>query len=411
MRTSIVFMLFMFLFSLKAQKDRYRFAETYFGIETEWSFEHHSFSRITNGSIKSEQLPSTVSPRILIGGTHFWRKADFYVSIPLSNIRLNGSQHIHLNNDVFTAFRYLPFALEHQTIRPFIGVGFNSKTMKIENGPSYNNWQWFYEGGFNYRRKNKIFGIEARYFPQNSFVNAFDRSLFQKTRTNPFSFSLSYKFAFDATAGYSSESSKNYMKTIHEKAKKAKVYNAFSFGIGLNALIPTGPSDLASQQAFFNDEIDGNVTLDMGLGYYFSQLDAALRVSFRPLKQEETAFDYTFQLRRNSTAFEAFKFIGDYHGFVPFIGPYASIDHYALKETDKGKIVNDWSGLKFGYGIVFGWDIRQTSMDYLILRTNLRYTPQMDYRSKGLKFTSSQIEFNFIQIVFYPERYKIWKNN
>lgn len=397
--------------SAYAQKDRYRFAETYYGIETELSFEKNQFFRTSNGQLIQEQLPSSITPRILIGGTHFWRKADFYISIPLYNFRFDGSKKIRLNNDVFTGFRYLPLALEDNTLRPYVGLGLNSKNLQIDNGPNYTNWQWYYEGGINYRKNNKILGFEARYFPRNSFVNAYDRTQFQKTITDPFSFSLSYKIAFDATAGYSRESSKRFMKKIFEKADKAKAYDAFSFGVGLNALIPTGPSDLASQQAFFNDEIDGNVTVDLGVGYYFSELDAALRLSFRPLKQEESAFDYTYQLKRNSTAFEAFKFIGDYHGFAPFIGPYASFDHYALTETDQGKKLNEFKGWKFGYGLVFGWDIRQTPMDYLILRTNLRYTPQMDFKSNGYKFTSDQIEFNFIQIVFYPERYKIWKNN
>lgn len=411
MRKLIILLILFSAASLKAQKDRYRFAETYFGFESEFSFESNEYLVSQKGNVFKEDLPTTITPRILIGGTHFWRKADFYVSIPLVNLKLNGGKNIKLSNDVFTGFRYLPFALENHTLRPFAGFGLNSKSLEIKNGPIYTNWQWFYEAGLNFRKNNRIIGFETRYFPQNSFISAFSRNDFQKIKTSPYSFSISYKFVFDATAGYSSESSKRFVKKIYDKAKQSNAYDAFSFGVGFNALIPTGKSDLASEQAFFNDEIDGNLSLDLGVGYYLSKMDAALRVSFRSLKQEETAFDYTYKLRRNSTAFEAFKFVGDYHGFAPFIGPYISFDHYHLNETDHGNTLNELKQFKLGYGLVFGWDIRQTAMDYLILRTNLRYTPQMKYKSNGLKFTSSQIEFNFIQIVFYPERYKIWKNN
>ena len=60
-----------------------------------------------------------------------------------------------------------------------------------------------------------------------------------------------------------------------------------------------------------------------------------------------------------------------------------------------------------GYGVVFGWDIKQSDVDYITLRTNLRYTPEFNFKSGGYKFTSERIEFNFIQIVYYPERHKM----
>ncbi len=409
-KEGLIILLLFFCFSVFGQKNRYRFAETYFGLEAEYSHENNSFLYEQNGSISNQALPSQITPRLLIGGTHFWRRADFYISLPLGSFNLSGSKNIDLSNNVLTGFRYLPFSLKRQTVRPFIGIGMNAKELKLNNGPKYTNWQWYYEGGLNYFYKNRIIGLEVRYFPKSEFYNAYTRTDFQNTALSPLSFSVSYKFVFDATAGYSTEGSKQYMKKIYEKADQSNAYDAFSFGVGLSALIPLGKTDLASNQAFFNDEIEGNISVDIGAGYYFSKIDAALRASFRPLKQEESAFDYTYRLRRNSLALEAFKFIGDYHGFAPFIGPYVSADLYKLKEIDFGQTVNELEATKLGYGIVFGWDIRQTPMDYLILRTNLRYTPQFDYRSSGLKFTSKQIEFNFIQIVFYPERYKIWKN-
>ena len=248
-----------------------------------------------------------------------------------------------------------------------------------------------------------------RYMAQNNFYNAYTRTDFQTTELSPFSFSMSYKIAFDATAGYSSEGSKRYMKKIYEKAEKEGALSAFSFGLGLNAIIPTGKTELASQQVFFNDEIDGSLTIDLGVGYYSNPLNSSFRLSYRPIQQKETAFDYTYQLFNHSVAAEAFKFIGDYHGFAPFVGPYISLNKYRIKEIDFGNTVRDESRTEMGYGVVFGWDIKQSDVDYITLRTNLRYTPEFNFKSGGYKFTSEHIEFNFIQIVYYPERHKIYK--
>ena len=111
----------------------------------------------------------------------------------------------------------------------------------------------------------------------------------------------------------------------------------------------------------------------------------------------------------NVFSLEAFKFIGDYHGFVPFVGPYVASNNSRILETDKGETITDYRASKLGYGVVFGWDIRLSQVDYLILRTNLRYTPNLKYTKDGLDYTNNQIEFNFIQIVYYPKRHKIVK--
>jgi hypothetical protein len=410
MKTFIFLLLTLSFLTSFSQRDRYRFAETYVGFETEFVSEKNHFNFYNNEGIKRKGLiPSTITPRILIGGTHFWGHADFYISIPISQIRINGNKELFSTNNVYTGFRLLPWKLKNNAVRPYVGVGFNSKKVKLENGPIYANMQWFFEGGINYRFKNRILGLEMKYFPQNEFYTAISRTEFENLSLSNYSFSLSYKIAFDGSANYSSEHAKKYTQTIYDKAQQSGALSTFSLGLGLSALIPLDETELASQKAFFNDEIESTLTLDLGVGYYSNPLDATVRVSYRPLKQEEIAFDYNYKLVKHSLALEAFKFIGDYHGFVPFIGPYVSMDHYRLKETDHGNKIIDEKSNRLGYGVVFGWDIRLTDTDYLILRTNLRYTPEMGYKSNGYKFTSEQLEFNFIQFVYYPERHKLHK--
>ena len=92
-----IIFLFLFISTLNgfSQKDRYHFAETYIGFGSEFVSENGRFSHYNKDGIKqTSNISSVITPRILIGGTHFWGHADFYVSFPLPQIRLNGSKEL-----------------------------------------------------------------------------------------------------------------------------------------------------------------------------------------------------------------------------------------------------------------------------------------------------------------------------
>ena len=58
-------------------------------------------------------------------------------------------------------------------------------------------------------------------------------------------------------------------------------------------------------------------------------------------------------------------------------------------------------------GVLFGWDILASPLETWVLRTNLRYYPfQRINDSDGTKTRVDQFEFNFIQLVLYPNRMK-----
>jgi len=62
-------------------------------------------------------------------------------------------------------------------------------------------------------------------------------------------------------------------------------------------------------------------------------------------------------------------------------------------------------------GLVFGWDILPGKTEqWFVLRTNLRWFPfeKLDINNKS--FSLNQIEYNVIQAVIYPSRYKNAKN-
>jgi uncharacterized membrane protein len=106
-------------------------------------------------------------------------------------------------------------------------------------------------------------------------------------------------------------------------------------------------------------------------------------------------------------ALEAFWFFWDYNGFVPFVGPTISFERWAScrfenyvqqGETQRTQMISP--------GILFGWDILASPLETWVLRTNLRYYPFQKVRDSDGKWSRvDQFEFNFIQLVVYPNRW------
>ncbi|MEZ4905645.1 MAG: hypothetical protein R2822_29725 [Spirosomataceae bacterium] len=106
---------------------------------------------------------------------------------------------------------------------------------------------------------------------------------------------------------------------------------------------------------------------------------------------------------------ETYKFLGDYHGFVPYIGPTLSYENLTFKDTD-GSNIQPFQAQKVALGVIFGWDIRISRAETWLLRTNLRYTPNLHLEAEGKKVMFDQMEFNFIQFVWFAGRRKALKS-
>lgn len=60
---------------------------------------------------------------------------------------------------------------------------------------------------------------------------------------------------------------------------------------------------------------------------------------------------------------------------------------------------------KIAYGLTFGWDIRPNNIQSWILRTNLRWYPNLAIElDQNSKVSFDNLEFNFIQLIIYPNR-------
>ena len=143
----------------------------------------------------------------------------------------------------------------------------------------------------------------------------------------------------------------------------------------------------------------------MTLGYYLHKLDMNIGLSSRNMTESVEAYGIQHASERKSLALEVYKFLGDYHGFVPFVGLTLSKENLTFNNRDlrEGNTWKTYTEEKPALGVIFGWDIRPTRSDWWILRTNLRYTP-VSLQAEGKEVSFDYLEFNVIQFTMFPER-------
>lgn len=70
------------------------------------------------------------------------------------------------------------------------------------------------------------------------------------------------------------------------------------------------------------------------------------------------AFNYTSRLQRQSLNIEGYKFLFDYHGFVPNLGAGIGRENLEFTRTEFGDDLDPITEQTWSPNIVFGWDIR-----------------------------------------------------
>ena len=77
--------------------------------------------------------------------------------------------------------------------------------------------------------------------------------------------------------------------------------------------------------------------------------------------------------------------------------------YFATRDASNNNQWDEYSQIKPAFGIICGWDIKPTKAESWLLRTNLRYSP-VSMTVDNKKVAYDYIEFNFIQLVLFPER-------
>jgi hypothetical protein len=360
----------------------------------------------------------TIQPRFNIGGLHFWGHADLYVSFPLFfslNTPPDALQKTNLEQSVETGAKVYPWAIKAGKFRPYIGASFQPisyahRTKGVDYGkgtPEYDRWITPWHLGLTYASKRYLFSVAAQYNRRTSFDYFVSRTETARIEISPISLQLGVNRYMDSDRGMRSAKAVKAINRAYAQLKERGLLSDWYIGIGPTTALQISKSPyLRGKFPYMRDEATSSfLAPEATVGYYFAGIDANLGLAYRYFGRRLQGYDADLRFRRHSMALEMYKFIGNYHGFVPFLGAFGSVERLSVIANTEKTV-----GIKPSAGIVFGWDIRVMNTQAGLLRTNLRYAPKLSLNVDGEKVWYDHIEFNFIQMIRYLGRSKYYKN-
>ena len=311
----------------------------------------------------------------------------------------------------YTGARVYPWSLEsNEGVKPYIGFKFSPWRYKQGETPESQFKKTQVKGmldvGFGLTKKWSYFTLEATKLLSQEF------DVFLSTQNESilnylpgWMISFGCNLSIETTGKASNEINTELNKQLSLNNSKG-----FFLGIGPSSAFPIGDSqDPNGEFAFLDDRSFPTIFPDMSVGYHFTKFDAILAFSGRKMTQRRSAYTYTQTINRNSLVLEGYKFLFDYHGFVPFVGGGIGYEVIELQEESLSSL-DPTSNMytETPVYLVFGWDIRPSEKgDWWLLRTNLRLPPQLAVQHDEQTWSLKHLEFNFIQFVLYPQRKKL----
>lgn len=395
------------------KQSRHRFAQLNLGLDVQSSFGGSTKYLDAFGNTQFLNLTNSFSPRFLIGGTHFWGHADFYIGIPLFSTTLKkDNQEITAFRGVETVLKFYPLRIEHNKVRPYIGTSLapfyfeqKNNNFQYSSGPELTNTSFPLLGGLTFNSKNHLVEIGLAWNYQNQQDYYISRSQMEKINTPPLYATFSYRYMLETTLGAEKNWESGRTKEVTDILAEKGRLNGFYVGAGISSAFWLKKSDYNQKNRPYINQSGISIMPDFTLGYYWHKPDLNLAIGYRGYSTSTDSYGASQQLRRQSLLLEATKFLFDYHGFVPFVGPAISFEKLSFIEDFEGNRTQDKQKEKFGYGLTFGWDIRPNRIQTWILRTNLRWFPNLSLEAEpGLNISFDNLEFNFIQLIIYPSR-------
>ncbi len=370
--------------------------------------------QLSEGILQNTDFGHTLMPRLTIGGIHFWGHADFYVTFPLSFLTLQdvpqGLNSLEVYQGVETGARLYPLRLKPKRLSPFLGLSFRRirfaqepEDNRFDNGvPNYGRFIYPLQFGLTYTSDRWHISASGYYNFQNTFDYYITPQATADVELNPLSFNLSLLRYIDSDRHMRTEKAVESINENYRTLREEGLLSAWFWGIGPSAALQRSRSPyLAANFPFFYDDYAASVLPDLSLGRYFHKPDLSASLTYRTYGNTYEGFDNKIQTRRHSVGVESVKFLFNYLGFVPFVGPALTYEH--LRATVNQTVYTEQ---KIAAGITFGWDIRVTRTGSSLLRTNLRYYPNLHMTIEGERLMFDHLEFNFIQWVQFIGRKK-----
>jgi outer membrane protein W len=396
---------------------RLNFAKTYFEIGGLYSPSFTGKGVFRNNVVQPFKNSPSVVPYLNFGALHFWGHAELYVSIPLAQInsRKIDSTNFQFNQSVVTGARFLPWAYRDKKIRPFVGaswavVNFKQETKPTNNQPLLTKNKLLFDAGLLYGKKSFMARAGFNIHRNNNLEYPITENIFQKIQTPNWNAYIGLVYAFETTRSKNMDAENNRMNrlpTISSPTMNAIKKGDFFLGVGPSTSFMLSESAYNQQKfPFFNKKPTSNTYFDLALGYHFNKLGLVSALSYRNPRFRNGGYGSEQDLKKNSLVLETYKYVTDYSGFTPYIGLNYSYSRIEYSETTSTSAIAK-TYTKLTPGLTFGWDILPGKTEqWIVLRTNLRWFPFESIDINRTKFSQNQLEYNVIQAVFYPSRFK-----
>ncbi|MGD1840781.1 MAG: hypothetical protein ACFB0B_07785 [Thermonemataceae bacterium] len=368
-------------------------------------------------NLRNTTFSSGFVPRVTIGGVHFWGYADFYVTFPLSFLTLQSTpddfQELDIRQGVETGFRLFPVKLQPKRLSPFLGISFRSSSYSheiegdnyTEGAPRYTRMTVPVQFGLAYTTNKLHIAASAYLQSTRNFKYYISPEQEGNTTLNPVTFNVSVLRYWDTDRDYRTEKAWRSLNKRHEILKKENRLSTWYIGVGPSAGLQMSRSSFLEQNyPFLADTYSSGLMPDITFGRFFNRPDMNVGVSYRTFGDRIRGFDTSIRMRRHSFMVEAYKNLFNWLGFVPYVGVTGAIENLTVEVNDQ-----TYQETKPALGFIAGWDIRVTKTGTSLLRTNLRWTPDLHLSIEGDRMMFDHLEFNFIQWVQFLGRGKVYK--
>lgn len=372
-----------------------------------------------NGIARQVDFSPTFFPRLTIGGIHFWGHADFYVNFPLSFLAFRQKstelKNLEYRQGIETGLKIYPLALRQGKVRPYIGASFRLLSFKQElkganfqyGGTEFQKMIFPVQVGLSYVSSKYIFNSGLNYQTLQNIDNYITQNDIGKVQLNPISFQLGITRYIDTDRSLRSPKGVEQENLKYKILEQEKRLSSWYWGLGPSAGLQMSKSSyLEENYPHLYDNFIGGIMPDITFGRFFNKPDMNVGFSYRTLGSTLQGFDDKVSIRRHSIMLESYKNLFNWLGFVPFVGLTASIENLNVNVNEQKYIET-----KPAVGFIFGWDIRVTKTGTSLLRTNLRWTPNLHIAIDNKKMMFDNLEFNFIQWVQFIGRKNVYRKH
>jgi hypothetical protein len=395
------------------KQTRHRFAQMTIGLDYQRSFGGKTFFLNNSNELTPLTLNSLTVPRLIIGGTHFWGHADIYIAIPLGGpTQQEQSQTIRFQSGVETVFKFYPYRIQHNRLRPFIGFSLapnyyeqQNDLLEFGNGPNLNHTSFPLQTGITYNRGNHLLEgtVTWNYDQKESYY--LNRNIEVDIEPPLGYVTLSYKYLFDTTISAEEDWESGETARVTELLARKKELNRLFVGAGLSSAFWLSENSYNQSIRPYIEAYSTSIMPELSAGYYLHNPDINFSLTYRRYNTSTTAYGAIQQLKRQAFGAEITKYLFDYQGFAPFIGPYFGREELRFEEFFEQSPTFRTEEKKWSYGLTFGWDIRPNRIQSFLLRTNLRWFPSLTVDApQGHDIAFNAIEFNFIQFIYFINR-------